>query len=844
MANENGKRMNTNEKDERQVKLMKNDANISLQTSIMQNMRKNSTISVILKSKNEKSEEKLKIALDESDDIMMAATPEIPEIQSQLDFYGLPKKVKELLETNQGITKLYAWQDECLRSPAICNRRNMILCLPTSGGKTVIAEILILKELLRHNCDALLVLPFVSIVQEKVREMSPLAVNLDFNVEEYAGSKGGFPPKKKRNRRTVYIATIEKAHSLVNSLIELERLKEIGLLVVDEFHMVGDGEHRGATLENTITKVKFMQHGIQIIGMSATLGNTNDVQKFLNAEIYAGNFRPVELKEYIKLEDNLMEIDPKPVAKEEKFIFIKKCQFQMSNNSKTTDPDQISGLVLEVVPENSCLVFCPTKKTPKMSQRSFQKECPKSLSSEENGSICKILQFTIPYGVAYHHSGLTMDERRHLEEAYSSGVLCCLACTSTLAAGVNLPAKRVILRSPYIANEFLTLSKYKQMVGRAGRTGIDTSGESILIIQPRDRNKVYLNLFNSKDENRLTSSLHNNTKGVKSLILSLVGLKITKTINDIDRFLSMTLLEVQKESFNVDMIGLRTEAIKDLIKINLIKASYDNNDRRIENALLSVTELGRAAFKGSIVVDIVDRLYKDLTTGLNGLVLHNHLHLLFLVTPYEAVRNVRLRPDIFQEKYMKLGCEDTDVATNIGIPVSHVTAVACGKSFSDMTVIERFYATLILYDLWRGKSVWDVANDFELHRGTIQQLLTSAIGFASCVFHFCQELTQFWAYNALLEKFVKQFSYCVSVELVPLMELPSVKRGRANLLYKNGYRTVQDVANGKVNELVRVVPFMPRKVATEIIAAAQMLIIEKAKDLQDEADDLVEGLNS
>nr|XP_055169148.1 helicase POLQ-like isoform X4 [Nyctereutes procyonoides] len=735
-------------------------------------------------------------------------------------FYSLPSKVRDLYVQFKGIEKLYEWQHTCLTLNSVQERKNLIYSLPTSGGKTLVAEILMLQELLCRRRDVLMILPYVAIVQEKISGLSSFGVELGFFVEEYAGSKGKFPPIKRRGKKSLYIATIEKGNSLVNSLIETGRISSLGLVVVDELHMIGEGS-RGAILEMTLAKVLYTSKTTQIIGMSATLNNVEDLQKFLQAEYYTSQFRPVELKEYLKINDAIYEVDSKA---ENGMTFSRLLNCQYSNTLKKMDPDHLVALATEVIPNYSCLVFCPTKKNCEnvaemicrflskqyLKHREKEKhEVIKNLKNISSGNLCPILNRTIPFGVAYHHSGLTSDERKLLEEAYSTGVLCLFTCTSTLAAGVNLPARRVILRAPYVAKEFLRRSQYKQMIGRAGRAGIDSIGESILILQEKDKQQV-LELISRPLENCYSHLVQEFTKGIQTLFLSLIGLKIATNLDDIYHFMCGTFFGVQQKILlqEKSLWDITIESLRYLTEKGLLqKDTIDKPKEEIQYSF-HITKLGRASFKGTIDLAYCDILYRDLKKGLEGLVLESLLHLIYLTTPYDMASHCDPDWMIYFRQV-------------------------------DKDIVNRLYLSFVLYTLLKETNIWSVSEKFNMPRGYIQSLLTGAASFSSCVLHFCEELEEFWVYRALLVELTKKLTYCVKAELIPLMEVTGVLEGRAKQLYNAGYKSLTHLANANPEVLIRTIDHLSRRQAKQMVSSAKMLLHEKAEALQEEVEELL-----
>ena len=181
-----------------------------------------------------------------------------------------------------------------------------------------------------------------------------------------------------------------------------------------------------------------------------------EIADFLEAHLYERDFRPVELKEYIKLDKQIFQIDKAALKNyvENDFSFV---QFTRevttgtyTNEMKSSDPDGLINLVNEIFDlstedgvKDSCLIFCPSKKNCENVAQLLAKFLPSAFKQhkrdlklklfselrEQNGNnICPVLRQSLQFGIAYHHSGLTTEERQLIEAAYREGVLFLLTC--------------------------------------------------------------------------------------------------------------------------------------------------------------------------------------------------------------------------------------------------------------------------------------------------------------------------------------------------------------------------------------------------------------------------------
>ncbi|CAF4015864.1 unnamed protein product [Rotaria sp. Silwood2] len=794
--------------------------------------------------------------MDSLSDSLLAAVTET-------SFYGFnhppvaEKPPKPLTELNlptavincyqrSGISHLFAWQAECLEKASASGKRNFIFSAPASAGKTIVSELLLIKSVLETKRKALFIEPYVSIVQEKSNYFRKLFSSLHLRIASYAGAGDSH---HSFNNSHIIICTIEKANSIINRLLSnRDDLNEIGIIIVDELHWIGE-LNRGYLLELLLSKIIYYNqlqtsiNPVQIIGMSATIPNLNQLAQWLNAETYETTFRPIPLEEYIKIESILYNKQFMPIR-----------QLHLSDQWNQGDSEGITEIIWNVIEHNcrSVLVFCSTKHWCEVLAKLLAKNFRRIMDDKQINPLDKIkledvieqlrrtpvgldadLACSIPMGVAFHHAGLTIDEREIIENAYRANIIRVIVCTSTLSSGVNLPARLVIIRSPLQNGRCIDLSTYLQMVGRAGRKGYDDYAESILICSKKEVDLVQ-KMFEQQKTKPVNSCFFEaeTHTSLKRALLEVISSGKANTKEQIISYIKSTFFYICTNSnkSTIDEQSTIDKCLSWLCDNELIHYIDKENIDNENNLRYEPTQLALAIISSSINPDDGLKLVVELNKAQRNLCLENDLHLVYLIIPQHLINSMLTTLDwnVFHTVWPTSAVEQ-HVAHLVGVNGMIVYKKAASLRIEkreyeeklDAPRYARFFIALILNDLLAEKSICDIIRKYECTKSFVQQLQQTTATFTCIVQIFAERLS--WNnLKQLLNGFQSRLNFGIKQELCELVRISILNACRARQLYSDGFTTIASLANGDVHEIERSI-----KKAVPFQTAAQQLADER-----------------
>ena len=444
--------------------------------------------------------------------------------------------------------------------PAVFSERNTIVAIPTASGKSLVAYLGILHRLLvtHPGSRAIYIVPLKALASEKHAELLELATAVGLTVGLGIGEATG--ERRLIDECDILVCTSEKLDSLMRT--RSDRMANVSVVVADEFHLLNDSS-RGPTLEINLTRLRHLRPDAQIIALSATVGNAPDLAAWLDAALITSDWRPVAL-EYSTLYD--LHLEPR------------KLQTNGEGEGELRVPRKLLGptshptwAVLNDVADQQgqVLIFVSTrrsavseaKRLSERFRRRLQKEdqtrltrlgtLATSLEGSDQTTLGETLRTCVSGGVAFHHAGLTHGQRTAIESAFKQGDLVGIVATPTLAAGVNLPARRVLVRDVKRfddgASRPMPVMEVRQMLGRAGRPRYDDFGEAWVLCKGTDgwevADRIADHYFHGPVED-VTSKLANEA-ALRIHVLSAVAAGRLEHRGDIESFFSRTFLATQ-----------------------------------------------------------------------------------------------------------------------------------------------------------------------------------------------------------------------------------------------------------------------------------------------------------
>ena len=686
----------------------------------------------------------------------------------------------------QGITTLYPPQQKAIKT-GILDGKNVVLAIPTASGKTLIAEICMLKSILEQGGTALYLCPLRALASEKFEEFrsySKLGVNVGITTGDYDTAE------EKYGTFDILVCTNERADSLLRH--RAKWMTKIAIVIADEVHLIND-PGRGPTLEVVLARLRQIAPNAQILALSATVDNAEELAEWLEGTAVISDWRPVSLREGVYHEGKVFFGDGEedryspatafPIGDIARSVIRKKGQLLAFLNTRRSAVRTAQKLGSIVAP-----------RLKKSEQKQLGNIAEKLLQLGEVTQVTDTLARLIRAGVAFHHAGLRYSERKLIEEAFKNTLIKVICATPTLAAGVNLPARVVAIREYRRFDRIegyqpIPVLEYKQMAGRAGRPKYDTTGTAILISRNESERDFLLDYYILGSPESIMSKLASES-ALRSHVLSTIAMNYASDKEGIMNFIRQTFFGHQRDPDEVEyMIDLIVKFLKD--EALLVQSG----------SRLRATKFGRRTSQLYIdpksAVIIRDGLTKaskhiDQTTDVSFLHLISH-------TPDMANLYLRRGED---ERFHDYVIEHID---------EFLVTVPDPRYHRDR--YEFFLAevkTALLAKAWVEELPEDqLINQFKIGSGDLLRLVDTQ----AWLLYACKEIAPLFASQKVvpeLEELELRVRYGVKRELAELVELQGIGRVRARFLFRAGFVSKNRIRDAPITQLATIPTIGPQ----------------------------------
>ncbi|NJD77522.1 MAG: ATP-dependent DNA helicase [Candidatus Methanoperedens sp.] len=718
---------------------------------------------------------------------------------------SLPGNVIEFYMSS-GITGLYPPQAEAIDA-GLLEGKNIVAAIPTASGKTLLAEFAMLKSILdeKRSGKALYIVPLRALASEKydrfcsfesIKKNDGRGVSAGIATGDYDSGDEWL------GRFDIIVATSEKVDSLLRN--RSNWIEELTVVIADEVHLI-DSPDRGPTLEIVLAKLMRINPKMQIIALSATIGNANEIAKWLNAMLVVSNWRPIELKEGV--------------------FFGNAINFTGGQRMiKQVHRDSTISLVCDTLAEGGqCLVFESSRKNTQglalristeisslISREAKEKLAVLAMEIRESSEVdtAKKLALCTGNGSAFHHAGLIAEQRKIIESGFRTGAIKVIVATPTLAAGLNLPARRVIIKGyrRYDANFGLTpipVLEYKQMAGRAGRPRLDPYGESVLLAKTYDEFEELMQQYVLANAENIWSKL-GSEKALRTHILSTIATGFARSMEELLEFMGATFYSTQQESWSLKSV---IEKIIDFL--------VDKKMIVHKNGIFA-TRLG----------ELVSRLYIDPLSAsmmLEGMekietkgIQYTELTLLHLVCSTPDMRPLYLRSNDYEwlsDMVMEHHAEFVDIPAQFKVDYEWF--------------LSQVKTACVMLDWINEKKEEDIVNKFGIGEGDIRAYSETTLWLV----HSMHELGAFQKRNSapMARELAQRVEYGASPELLDLIQIRGIGRVRARKLYTAGYRDMEALRKSDTKAIARIIG---AKIANKVLKQIGAGVVAEEADEQ------------